>query len=650
MTKKIVKPKLLPVIEPEATLPRWFSEELLVPFKAAIASVFLVHGDIGCLVRNQDAASEPDLPFISLRQYLEKMFEGRPMVVFYNIASGLEFLTPAMEQEFKRLAGLSEDPADTDATDPVAAARADLRAKRDLPREPEACLPLLEKVLKTVAGAAVVIQSVHFIAPTTGGLRAALSPNERMNIERLKNWAQHEDISEQRNIVLLLTDEAAKVSNELRASNCGIPLVFIPKPNRDERRLFIESLVKETAKAKKNRQRLKELQSQASKASGTKAKTIAQEIARCQAAIADATMFQLDGYQPASFVHATQGMSLRQILEMFLRAKAEGGSVNLQYIKQKKREILNREFGDLLELVEAERGLDDIGGLEHLKKYFREVLEYIQAGETRLVPMGVTLTGPPGTGKTALVEALAKEAGFNFVKTKNIRSMWVGDSEARMERLLYALRALAPVVVMNDEADLGEANRDAPKGDSGVSERLMQQWMTFLSDPRIRGQILVINCTNRPDRLDAALKRSGRSDDRILVPMPGQTERAAIFPVMFKRHRIDTSIKDFGSFAKNTEGLSGADLENIVRNSARFARQRRSTKVDEASLQAAIRDFIPSANQAEIDRMTLFGLLENSSRQLLPNDVQKIVQDIVSRGLVDGGDGLIEQLKARKIV
>src|SRR5256885_2208176 len=79
--------------------------------------------------------------------------------------------------------------------------------------------------------------------------------------------------------------------------------------------------------------------------------------------------------------------------------------------------------------------------------------------------------------KTAIVEALAKEAGFNFVRTKNVRSMWVGESEARMEQLCYGLRSLAPVVVMNDEADLAEGGRDTARGDSGVSERLMKMWM-----------------------------------------------------------------------------------------------------------------------------------------------------------------------------
>src|SRR3990172_2321782 len=123
---------------------------------------------------------------------------------------------------------------------------------------------------------------------------------------------------------------------------------------------------------------------------------------------------------------------------------------------------------------------------------------------------------PLGTRKTTIVEALAKAAGFNFVKIKNLRSMWVGESESRAQRMMRGLRELAPVVVMNDEADLAEAGRDAPKGDSGVSERIMKMWMEFLSDPKIRGKVIVISCTNRPDRIDAGLLRSGRNDERIL--------------------------------------------------------------------------------------------------------------------------------------
>jgi SpoVK/Ycf46/Vps4 family AAA+-type ATPase len=258
--------------------------------------------------------------------------------------------------------------------------------------------------------------------------------------------------------------------------------------------------------------------------------------------------------------------------------------------------------------------------------------------------------GPPGTGKTALGEALARGASFSFVKMKNARSEWVGQSENRTERQIQGLWALAPVIVMNDEADLGEANRDAPKGDSGVSERIMGAWMKFLSDPRIRGRVLFINCTNRPDRMDAAMKRSGRSDIRIPILMPSIEERAAIFEVMFKRYKIPHTITDFPLHALDARGYSGADIEHIVLKSYRFAARANKDKVDDDVLKDAITDFIPSASQADIDLMTLLAISESSSRQLLPDNTEEIIKEIKRRNLVPGGDSIIAQIVDRKIV
>jgi SpoVK/Ycf46/Vps4 family AAA+-type ATPase len=216
-----------------------------------------------------------------------------------------------------------------------------------------------------------------------------------------------------------------------------------------------------------------------------------------------------------------------------------------------------------------------------------------------------------------------------------------------MQKFIYALRSLTPVVVMNDEADLADAQRDAPKGDSGVSERLMKMWMEFLSDPRIRGKVVVISCTNRPDRIDPALKRSGRGDQRILIPMPSLDELPDIFRVMFKRYDIPTNIKEFMPFAKKTDGLSGADVEAVVLTAFRFSSGK---VVDDSSLNRAIDDFIPSASQSAIDYMTMVGLLECSSKLLLPPNIKKIVQGIAERKLIENLDYFLAQVKARKII
>ncbi len=640
--------------EPENALPLvpiWLSEQIICPFQSGIASVFLLHGDIGGLVANPDREDDPDEDkYITLPEFFQRIFSEREMVIFYDIANGLRFLTPEMKNIFRQKVGL--DSAPTGSADAIAAAKAQLKAKQALPRDVESCLPLIDKVLKTMNNVAVIIQSAHFIAPTSSGV--ALPPNERVNIETLRNWIQSANIRKSKNVVLLLTDQSAKVSSELRQSGSELITVFIPKPNFQERLDFIQSIAVNAEQAEALFKRLREHESKLKGLgpASSKRATLESEVNEIQEAL-DELPIAIDlpkDFDSKSMAVATQGMNLRQIRDIFLESSKSGKAIDLDYVRRRKQDILNSEYGDVMEVVEPKRGLEDIGGMEHIKVYFSRVLSAIRQGESRLVPMGITLMGPPGTGKTALVEALAFEAKFTFVKTKSIRSMWVGESEARQEKLIWGLRALAPVVVMNDEADLNEANRDAPKGDSGVSERLMKMWMELLSDPKIRGQIIVINCTNRPDRIDAALKRSGRSDERLLLPMPSQAEREAIFQVMIKRHQIPTSLKEFSGFAQSTSDLSGADLENVVLRAYSFAAEKGKKVIDEECLQEAIRDFIPSASQEAIDRMTLYGLSECSSRRLLPPNAKEILIKIMQRRLVPEQDEIVALIKSRKIV
>lgn len=629
--------------------PEWFLEELVKPYQAGISRMFILHGDINGLIANS-AAEEGDEAYVSLRKYLEGVLDERPLVMFYNIASGLRFLKPEMEKIFRRAAEL--DSADAAPKDPIAAAKAGLQAKRSIPRDPESCLPLIEKALRNLEGAAAIIQSIHFIAPSSGG-NVSLPPAERANIERLRNWSQSDTLRDNGNLVILVTDELAKVSSELKQSGGEIKSVFIPKPTTPERLEFLQVLTAGNDESRELQAEIKKLRRDLVKSKkGESRDEIKERIAECQESLANLNgVFTVpDDFDASAFALASQGMNLRQMLEIFLEAKASGQNIDINYTKKKKAEILNNQYGDLLELVNPRHGLEDIGGLGYIKDYFQTVLEAIRTGNDLLVPQGVTLMGPPGTGKTAIVESLAFEAGFNFVKMKNILSMWVGDSETRMERLVYALRSLAPVVVMNDEADLNNADRNAPKGDSGVSERIMKMWMELLSDPKIRGQIIVINCTNRPDRLDPALKRSGRSDERILVPMPSAQERPAIFQVMVNRHQVKCGIKDFSPFIDKTAGLSGADIEVVVLKAYRFAFMSGKDSIDTDVLDEAIADFIPSASQSEIDRMTLVSLTECSSHQLLPPDAKEILLGIIKRNLVEDLPELVAQIRARKII
>src|SRR3989339_256054 len=630
----------------EYKMPEWLEKDFILPLKSGMAHFFIFHGDTDGLVLNPKCEIEPDTAYIPFREFLRQVFDTRQIVIFYDVASGMRFLTSAMEKEFKKLAGLETDAAT--GADLIAAAKADLAAKRGLPQDPNSCLPLIEKVMYKSENMAVVIKSAHFIAPNPGA-NAMLPANERVTIQTLRNWSQSERLRSKNNLIILLTDEITKVSSELRNNGSAANQVFIPKPDKDERIDFISNTTYRSRQKQVLEGEIAQLDKQSKKADTSVDKKIAAEVneKRVEVESLGPVITLPSDFEVSVFAHAAQGMSFRQISEIFLQALKTGQTLDLNFVKNRKRNILNSEYGELMEVVDAQRGFEDIGGLTYIKKYLQSVLDAIKNGEYRLVPMGIYFMGPPGTGKTALVEALAKEAAFNFIKTKNIRSMWVGESEARMQKFIYALRSLAPVVVMNDEADLADAQRDAPKGDSGVAERLMKMWMEFLSDPRIRGKVVVISCTNRPDRIDPALKRSGRGDQRILIPMPSMDELPDIFRVMFKRYNIPTDIKNFATFAKKTDGLSGADVEAIILAAFRFA----SGKiVDSNALNSAIDDFIPSASQSAIDFMTMVGLLECSSRLLLPPNVGQIVQGIAKRNLIEDLDGYLAQVRARKIV
>lgn len=331
-----------------------------------------------------------------------------------------------------------------------------------------------------------------------------------------------------------------------------------------------------------------------------------------------------DGIQTAA--HLLQGLGYRQIV-MLMRSVPEDHRLTVKRILEARIDLLRTVYGHLFEIIDPLYGFEGIGGLNGIKEFFSSVRDAIVRDEVRAVPMGVLLMGPPGTGKTAIAEAFARECGFLFVRVKNTRSMWVGESERQSEELFSALRDLAPVVVLRDEVDQEDSGRDSFQGDSGVSARLRGAWMQFLSDPKIRGRIFVVSCTNRPDLMDPALKRSGRTDERIPVLMPDVATREAVFAVMVKRYKFESVVESYAPYAQKTNGLSGADIEVIVRRAYGRAINVGEKAINHETLCWAIDDFAHQASQAQIARMTLCAIAETSSRRFLPPNVAEIVAE-----------------------
>jgi SpoVK/Ycf46/Vps4 family AAA+-type ATPase len=217
---------------------------------------------------------------------------------------------------------------------------------------------------------------------------------------------------------------------------------------------------------------------------------------------------------------------------------------------------------------------EDIGGLDDVKQQLREMIEWpLKHPESfkRLgikPPKGILLYGPPGCGKTLLAQAVANEAGVNFISVKGpeVYSMWVGESERRIRELFRRARQVAPSIIFLDEIDALAPRRGYYTG-TRVTETVVSQLLTELSGIEELKGVVVIAATNRPDLIDPALLRPGRIDRHVLVPPPDAKTRLKIFQVHTRKQPLAKDV-DLEELVKRTENYSGADIEAVCREAA----------------------------------------------------------------------------------
>ncbi|ODQ81797.1 hypothetical protein BABINDRAFT_6445 [Babjeviella inositovora NRRL Y-12698] len=221
---------------------------------------------------------------------------------------------------------------------------------------------------------------------------------------------------------------------------------------------------------------------------------------------------------------------------------------------------------------------DDIGGLDKIKDELRETVEYPVLHPEKYAKFGlspskgVLFFGPPGTGKTLLAKAVATEVSANFISVKGpeLLSMWVGESESNVRDIFDKARAAAPTVVFLDELDSIAKARGASPGDSGATDRVVNQLLTEMDGMNAKKNVFVIGATNRPDQIDPALLRPGRLDQLIYVPLPDEKARLSILEAQLRKTPLEPGLT-LHEIAKNTNGFSGADLSYIVQRAAKFA-------------------------------------------------------------------------------
>lgn len=229
---------------------------------------------------------------------------------------------------------------------------------------------------------------------------------------------------------------------------------------------------------------------------------------------------------------------------------------------------------------------DDVAGLEGPKEEVTEIVDFLKHPERyeslgARTPKGLLLVGPPGTGKTLIARAIAGEAGVAFfsMSGSDFMEMFVGVGASRVRNLFTDAKKRGSAIIFIDELDSIGRHRGAGLG-GGHDEReqTLNQLLSELDGFEPNEGIVVVAATNRPDILDPALLRPGRFDRRVTIPMPTKDERVAILKVHAKNKPLDGDV-DLDAVAGQTTGFSGADLQNLLNESALFAARRRAKTI-----------------------------------------------------------------------
>lgn len=509
--------------------------------------------------------------FGTIRDFLaEVIFRDRTVVMIYDRGAGISFTDPSVADDFKTVLRAYDAANST-------------KLAQSQPRDPDRALQLIESYLrknlaeKRSFSAAVIVDYGETIAPA--GEPGQLPVEDRASIVTLRRWAC-DPLFLQRDVTFCVVAESTATLNASLVGDARTFELPVPVPDEAERLAYLTGR---------------------GGTPDTFSRTDAQRVAILTAGL---TRLHLEG--------------------LLADAEANGAPLDPDDLTREKKRLIEEASGGLMEFMTSAVGMDAVAGHEGAKALLRETAEALRQGRLDVVPMGFLICGPVGTGKSFIVRCFAAEIGIPVVEVRNFRSMWQGQTEANLERILGILDSLGPVAVVVDEADAALGNREQAGADSGVSERVFAQLAAFMGDTRRRGRVIWFLMTSRPDLVPVDLKRQGRAEEHIaLFPPATLGERVQVFESLRRRLKIPlepgTDIAALLTSAPAT--MSAADIEGTLVRASRRMASAGAKALNGAMLQELIRDFQPPAYPLEIEYQRLIAAFECTSRALLPADL-----------------------------
>ena len=274
-------------------------------------------------------------------------------------------------------------------------------------------------------------------------------------------------------------------------------------------------------------------------------------------------------------------------LLFFLMNSMQGGGRGVMQFAKSKAKLVTKDMPKttFADVAGADEAIEELG---EIKDFLQNPARFQALGAK--IPKGVLLFGPPGTGKTLLARAVAGEAGVPFysISGSDFVEMFVGVGASRVRDLFEQAKTNAPAIIFIDEIDAVGRHRGAGMG-GGHDEReqTLNQMLVEMDGFDVKGGVILIAATNRPDILDPALLRPGRFDRQIAVDRPDLEGRKAILRVHAKGKPVAQGV-DLDTIARRTPGFTGADLANVLNEAALLTARHGGTSITNDALEEAI--------------------------------------------------------------